>query len=285
MNQQVSASFSENGKKPQETAASCLALEIRELRFSYPNRSDVLRDVNLRIQPGERVGLIGPNGAGKSTLFLAICGVLEPAAGEIQLFGQPVVVGEFRPEIGLVFQNPDNQLFSPSVWDDVAFGPENMGLAPSEVEQRVKEALNVAGVTELADRVPHNLSGGEKCMVAIAGILAMHPKLVLYDEPSANLDMRYRRRVIRFLQQSQETILISSHDLELILEACDRVLLLDDGQIIADGEPREIMANESLMEAHGLEKPHSLLPHTHRSGMGQRSRGDALDAPDKEMKR
>lgn len=234
------------------------AIVVNNLSFSYPGRPDTLSNVSITIQPGERVGLIGPNGAGKSTLFLSVCGVLKPAAGEIFLFGKPVVVGEFRPEIGLVFQNPNDQLFSPSVRDDVAFGPENMGLSDEEIEHRVQEALSLTGVEKLAERVPHNLSGGEKCMVAIAGVLAMHPQLILYDEPSANLDMRARRRLIRFLQTSKETIVIASHDLELILEVCDRVLLLDDGQIIADGNPHEIMSNEPLMEAHGLEKPHSL---------------------------
>ncbi|WP_293020359.1 MULTISPECIES: energy-coupling factor ABC transporter ATP-binding protein [unclassified Moorena] len=235
-------------------------LAIDSLYFSYPDQPDSLRNINLTIKPGERVGLIGPNGAGKTTLFLTICGILKPTRARVMLlFGKPVVAGEFRPEIGLVFQNPDDQLFSPSVWDDVAFGPENMGLPAVEVEQRVQEALSLTGVEHLAGRVPHNLSGGQKCMVAIAGVLAMAPSLVLYDEPSANLDLRSRRRLISFLKRSEETILISSHDLELILEVCDRVLLLDEGQIIADGHPQQVMANQQLMEAHGLEKPHSIV--------------------------
>lgn len=242
----------------QESSAA-VAISVSGLCFSYPHRPDVLRNISVILRPGERVGLIGPNGAGKTTLFLLICGVVAPVAGEIQLFDKLVKVGEFRSEIGLVFQNPDDQLFSPSVRDDVAFGPENMGLSEEEIENRVQEALRLTGVEKLANRVPHNLSGGEKCMVAIAGVLAMRPKVVLYDEPSANLDMRSRRRLIHFLQQSQETILISSHDLELILEVCDRVLLLDDGQIIADGNPREVMGDQQLMESHGLEKPHSLF--------------------------
>ncbi|WP_250125255.1 ABC transporter ATP-binding protein [Chroococcidiopsis sp. CCMEE 29] len=253
MKQEIPISYLKNQVEP--------AIATQGLCFSYAEQPDVLQDISLTIQPGERVGLIGPNGSGKTTLFLLICGVLRPTGGKMLLFGKPVAVGEFRSEIGLVFQNPNDQLFSPSVRDDVAFGPENMGLSSTEVEERVQEALSLTGVQRLADRVPHNLSGGEKSMVAIAGVLAMRPQMVLYDEPSANLDIRSRRRLIDFLQTSKETILISSHDLEMILEVCDRVLLLDEGQIIADGNAREVMGDEQLMEAHGLEKPHSLFTH------------------------
>jgi cobalt/nickel transport system ATP-binding protein len=236
-------------------------LTVSGLWFSYPDRLDVLKDVNLSVLPGERVGLIGPNGSGKTTLFLGICGVLKPAAGEITVLGKPVRNGDFRPDVGLVFQNPDDQLFCPSVWDDVAFGPQNMKLAKDEVEARVIAALAAVGAVELADRPAHHLSGGEKRMVSIAGVLAMRPRLILYDEPSADLDIRSRRRLIRLLQASAETLLIASHDLELILEICHRVVLMDDGLIVADGDPSEIMGNDRLMEAHGQEKPHSLVPH------------------------
>lgn len=238
------------------------ALLVSGLWFSYPDKRDVLRDINLKVVPGERVGLIGPNGAGKTTLFLAVCGVLKPTLGEIVVLGKPVLNGDFRPEVGLVFQNPDDQLFCPSVRDDVAFGPQNMGLSKEEVEARVREALSVVGGLELANRAAHHLSEGEKRMVSIAGVLAMRPRLLLYDEPSANLDIRSRRRLIRLLQASKETILIASHDLELVLEVCNRVVLIDEGRIIADGEPRQVMADDKLMEAHGQEKPHSLVPHT-----------------------
>lgn len=237
------------------------AIAVSNLCFSYPDKQQVLQNLSLTIQPGERVGLIGPNGAGKTTFFLLVCGVLQPTAGEIVLWDKPVVAGEFRREIGLVFQNPNDQLFSASVRDDVAFGPENLGLSPAEVEDRVQAALSLTGVEELAARVPHHLSGGEKRMVAIASVLAMHPQLVIYDEPSANLDLRARRRLIDFLQASRETLIISSHDLELILEVCDRVLLLDQGQIVADGHPQEVMADGQLMQDRGLEKPHSLMLH------------------------
>ena len=236
-------------------------LVVSELTFSYPGQPKVLREVSLNIRLGERVGLIGPNGAGKTTLFMLICGVLRPANGSIVLFGEPVAARSFRPEIGMVFQNSDDQLFSPSVWDDVAFGPQNLGLSKEEVAERVRDALATTGVEELAGRPPHHLSGGEKRMVSIAGILAMRPQLVIYDEPSASLDIRSRRRLIRFLQNSAQSLLIASHDLELILEVCDRVMLLDDGRIVADGLAREIMQDVCLMQEHGLERPHSLVPH------------------------
>ncbi|MCT7974996.1 energy-coupling factor ABC transporter ATP-binding protein [Laspinema olomoucense] len=237
------------------------AIAIDELCFSYPDKADVLQNISLRIHPGDRVGLIGSNGAGKTSLFLSICGILKPISGQISLFNRPVVPGEFYPEIGLVFQNPNDQLFSASVWDDVAFGPQNMGLSGSELSDRVRTALDLTGVRDLETRPPHHLSGGQKRMVAIATVLAMQPQIILYDEPSANLDLRARRRLIHFLQTSQETLLISSHDLELILEVCDRVILMDEGRIITTGSPDVVMADAPLMEAHGLEKPHSLLRH------------------------
>jgi len=233
-------------------------IAITDLCFSYPDRADVLQHINLTINQGDRLGIIGYNGCGKTTLFLLVCGILTPSAGQIRLLNHLVVPGAFYPEIGLVFQNPDDQLFSASVWDDVAFAPQNMGLSVEEVRQRVDAALVTTGVQELAHRPPHHLSGGEKRMVAIAGVLAMRPQVIIYDEPTANLDLRARRRLIQFLQQSQETLLISSHDLEFVLEVCDRVVLMDDGQIVADGTPHQIMTDIELMAQHGLEVPYSL---------------------------
>jgi cobalt/nickel transport system ATP-binding protein len=235
------------------------ALDIEGVYFAYPNRPPALKDVSLTVQPGERVGVIGPNGAGKSSLFLAICGVLQPSQGTVLVFDESVHIRNFNPDIGLVFQNADDQLFSPSVREDIAFGPVNMGLDKEEVAHRVAEAARLTGTQHLLDRVPHHLSGGEKRMVAIATVLAMQPRLVLYDEPDTNLDMRSRRRLIRFLQAAAHTVLVASHDLELILEVCERVLIVDEGRIVADGPPARLMANEALMEAHGLEKPYSLI--------------------------
>jgi cobalt/nickel transport system ATP-binding protein len=237
------------------------ALEIAGLTFGYPDRPDVLEALDLSVMEGERVGLIGPNGAGKTTLFLLISGILKPKSGQIALFGEPMRPGAFRPEIGMVFQSPDDQLFNPSVRDDVAFGPRNLGLPRERIAERVEDALAITGTSALVDRPPHHLSGGEKRMVAIAGVLAMAPQLVIYDEPNADLDIRSRRRLIRFLQRSGETFIVASHDLELILEVCQRVVLLDGGALVADGDPREIMRDVALMEAHGMERPHSLVPH------------------------
>lgn len=252
--------LSSNGRSAPPSSAEA-ALQVINLNFSYPTKPGVLQNLNVSIKPGERVGLIGPNGAGKTTFFMSICGVEKPESGQIILFDQPVKPRDFRPEIGMVFQNATDQLFSPTVRDDVAFGPQNLGLSVAEVEARVAEALTTTGVTALADRAPHHLSGGERRMVAIAGVIAMQPQLIIYDEPSANLDIRARRRLINFFKASPEAFIVSSHDLEFILEVCDRVLLLDEGRFIADGKPAEVMSDVALMEAHGLEKPHSLRPH------------------------
>lgn len=239
-----------------------LALKTSNLQFAYPE-ARVLSSINIEIKDGERVGIIGPNGVGKTTLFHLITGLLKPSEGSVELYGDPVKSGKFHPKVGLVFQYPDDQLFSPSVKDDVAFGPLNMGLSQEEVDERVHEALDLTGIHHLEDRAPHHLSGGQKRMVAIAGIKAMRPQLIIYDEPSANLDSRSRRRLINFIKESNETVLVSSHDLELVLEVSERVILLDKGMVMADGPPSEIMGDDDLMELHGLERPHSLRPHIH----------------------
>ncbi len=242
------------------------AIALNNICFSYEQERAILTDINLDIASGETVGLIGANGAGKTSLFLTICGILKPTYGEVKLFDRPIEAGEFNPEIGLVFQNPDDQLFCPTVQDDIAFGLENIELSPAEIKVRIDAALSLTGVTHLAERISHQLSGGEKCMVAIAAVLAMLPQIVLYDEPSANLDLRARRRLIHFLNSAHETTVISSHDLELIIEVCDRVVMLNQGRIVADGTPKEIMSNSDLMETNGLEVPHSLT-HYHQGIM------------------
>ncbi|MEM8720350.1 MAG: ABC transporter ATP-binding protein [Cyanobacteria bacterium P01_G01_bin.39] len=239
------------------------AIALKNISFSYGEDRAILTDISLDIAAGETVGLIGANGAGKTSLFLTICGIHQPSYGEVRLFDRPINAGEFNPEIGLVFQNPNDQLFCPTVRDDIAFGLENINLSPEEVAVRIEHALSLTGVTHLADRISHQLSGGEKCMVAIAAVLAMLPQIVLYDEPSANLDLRARRRLIHFLNSSHETTVISSHDLELIIEVCDRVVMLNQGRVVADGTPVEIMSDSDLMLDNGLEVPHSLT-HNHR---------------------
>ena len=237
------------------------AVSISNLGFAYTHNQSTLTDINVQIASGETVGLIGANGAGKTTLFLTICGILTPTYGEIKLFEKLVEPGIFNPDIGLVFQNPDDQLLCPTVRDDIAFGPENMGLSAEEIDKRVDTALSLTGIPHLVDRIPHHLSGGEKCMVAIASVLAMLPQIILYDEPSANLDLQARRRLIKFLQNSPETTIISSHDLEMLLEVCDRVILLNQGRVVADGIPQRIMSDRILMQSNGLEVPHSLTHH------------------------
>ena len=250
-----------NGRDQTAQPGESTMLTVTDLHIAYPDQPPILSGVDLQIPPGQRVGVIGPNGAGKTTLFLTICGVLKPQCGTIRVNGNGVSYKRFRPDVGLVFQNPDDQLFSPSVGDDVAFGPQNMDLDAETVEARVQAALAITGVAHLRDRPPHHLSGGEKRMVAIASVLAMEPALILYDEPGANLDIRARRRMIHFLQTAPQTILLASHDLEMVLEVCERVVLLDEGRIVADGETQAVLGDAALMEAHGLEKPHSLLPH------------------------
>jgi cobalt/nickel transport system ATP-binding protein len=234
------------------------AVEVNQLWTAYPGHPPVLQGLDLRVEVGQHLGVIGPNGAGKTTLFLTLCGLLPPCSGQVSLFGQPLRPGQFRPEVGLVFQDPNDQLFAPSVAEDVAFGLRNLARPEAEIAAAVQAALQMTGTLHLADRPPHHLSGGEKRMVAIAGILAMQPQLVLYDEPTANLDLRARRRLMFFLQQAAHTFLLASHDLELILEVCDQVILLDQGRIWAQGSPAHLMGQADLMEAHGLEVPPSL---------------------------
>ncbi|MBD2393742.1 energy-coupling factor ABC transporter ATP-binding protein [Cyanobacterium aponinum UTEX 3222] len=234
-----------------------IAVEINNISFNY-NQQQIFNDLCLTINNQEKVGIIGANGAGKTTLFLSICGILKLNQGEIKLFDKTIAAGKFHPEIGLVFQNPDDQLFCPTVKDDIIFGAENLGLSSSEIEARFNQVITTVGVKHLINRIPHQLSGGEKCMVAIASVLIMQPKIILYDEPSANLDLKARRKLIQFLQSSSETILVSAHDLELILEVCDRVIVMNKGKIVADGIPEKIMSDEKLMRENNLEIPPSL---------------------------
>ncbi|BAQ59777.1 ATPase component NikO of energizing module of nickel ECF transporter [Geminocystis sp. NIES-3708] len=233
------------------------AIDINNLYFQY-NNYNLFDNLSLTIEPQTKVGLIGANGGGKTTLFLSICGILTPKLGEIKLFDKVVKPNNFYPEIGLVFQNPDDQLFCPRVKDDIIFGAENLGLSSDEIDLRMAEVFKTTGVEHLQNRIPHQLSGGEKCMVAIASVLIMNPKIILYDEPSANLDLKARRRLINFLRSSSQTIIISSHDLELILEVCERVIVLNQGKIVADGNPIDVMSNADLMLENNLEIPPSL---------------------------
>jgi cobalt/nickel transport system ATP-binding protein len=236
-------------------------LEIDHLKFSYSPGSPVLDGVSFLIQHGESVGIIGANGAGKSTLLLLLLGVLTPESGHI-IVGDtlltPKTLPQIRQRLGLVFQDPDDQLFMPTVYDDIAFGPRSAGLTEAEVQSRVTRALEQTGIPELGGRPPFRLSGGEKRSAAIATILAMEPDILILDEPSASLDPRARRRLIGLLGQFLHTRIITSHDLDLILETCSRTIILCHGKIAADGPTREILTNAALLEATGLERPLSL---------------------------
>lgn len=231
------------------------AIAIANLHFSYPDCTDAIQNINLTVQPGERLGIVGANGCGKTTFFLLLCGVLTPTLGEVRILGNPVQPGSFQTQVGLVFQNPDDQLFSTSVWEDVAFAPQHMGLAAEDVEQRVVTALALTNIQNLALRPPHHLSGGQKKRVAIAGVLAMNPEILLLDEPTAQLDPHSRRQLIRLLDALPQTQLIATHDLDLALDLCDRILLFSEGRIICDGETYTVLGNAELLEQYSLESP------------------------------
>src|SRR5262245_51963148 len=235
------------------------AIRVDELTYRYPDGPVALDRIRFEVAEGESVGLVGPNGAGKTSLFLCLSGVLAVKAGMVHLAGlDPAHPAERRrlpAEVGIVFQNSDDQIFNATVFDDVAFGPLNLGLPPEEVRRRVAEALERVGLTGLEQRVPFHLSGGEKRRVALAGVLAMRPEILLLDEPSMHLDPRGRRELIGTLGGTQ---VIASHDLEMMLRTCARTLLLDHGRLIADGPTRSLLADAALMEEHGLEVPASL---------------------------
>ncbi len=232
-------------------------LQVRDLHFSYPDGHVALRGISLNLSSGDKAALVGPNGAGKSTLMLHLNGILE-GHGEIELRGLrlkrdnlPVI----RSMVGLVFQNPDDQLFSPTVFEDVAFGPLHMGLSESEVRARVDSALEAVRMSAYKDRLSHHLSVGEKKRIAIATVLSMNPSILVLDEPSAGLDPRARRTLINLLRELPITMLVSTHDMKLVQELFPRTIVMDDGNIVADGLTSEILENEELLTAHGLEKP------------------------------
>jgi cobalt/nickel transport system ATP-binding protein len=237
-------------------------LIVEHLTHRYADGRVALHDVSFRIGAEESVALVGPNGAGKTTLFLRLCGVLSGKAGHASMAGldpgDPAHCKKLPGVVGIVFQNPDEQLFSPTVLDDVAFGPLNAGMTPEGAKTRALEALVAVGLPEAGDRVPFQLSGGDKRRAAIAGVLAMRPSLLLLDEPTAFLDPRGRRDLIGLLHKLPGTKLIATHDLELVLDVCPRVLVLDGGKLVADGPAHTILADPELMSRHGLEVPYRL---------------------------
>lgn len=236
-------------------------VELANLSYTYPDGTMALEGVSLRIIHGEAVGLVGANGAGKSTLLKHLSGCLTPMSGTVRVGDSPLTkktVKDIRRHVGTIFQDSDDQLFMPTVYDDVAFGPINLGLPPEEVALRVKASLEQVGAVHLAERPPYRLSGGEKKAVAIATVLAMEPDILIMDEPSASLDPKARRQLINLLKTFTHTKLIATHDLDLVLDLCERTIIMHDGRLVADGPTREIFADEALLEANNLEKPLSM---------------------------
>jgi cobalt/nickel transport system ATP-binding protein len=233
-------------------------VEIRQLRHVYPDGTVALRDVSLRIEPGEAVAIIGANGAGKSTLLHHLNGVLAHTAGEVRI-GEITVskahLPAIRRTVGMVFQDPDDQLFMPTVYDDVAFGLFSLRLSPAELEQRVDRALAWVDAGSLREKPPYHLSAGEKKRVAIAGVLAMRPDILVLDEPTSGLDPRVRRQLIALLRGFHHTRIITSHDLDMVAELCGRTVVLHAGEVKADGPTREIFRDQALLSACHLEQP------------------------------
>jgi cobalt/nickel transport system ATP-binding protein len=232
-------------------------IDVRDLTFSYPDGRVALRGVNLFVAPGEKVALVGPNGAGKSTLMLHLNGILK-GQGEVRVCGTRVEeesLGEIRAAVGLVFQDPDDQLFSATVFDDVAFGPLYMGLPEEDIRSRVQRALDAVELIDYGDRVCHHLSGGEKKRVAIATVLSMDPEILVLDEPTAGLDPRARRSLIHLLSNLPQTMLVSTHDIHMVAELFERTVMIDEGEIVFDGPTQSLMTDGDLLARHGMEIP------------------------------
>ncbi len=236
-------------------------IEFQNVSFAYEKDRPVLRELSFRIGDGEAVGLIGANGAGKSTVMKLLLGLIAPTEGSVLVDGIRVEkksLPEIRRKLGFVLQNSDNQMFMPTVYEDMIFAPLNYGLSREEAERRVDTALERLGMQELKHRHNHRISGGEKRMAAIATILAMEPEAVLMDEPSSALDPCNRRRVINIIRELPQTKLITSHDLDMILDTCERVILLSGGCIVADGPADSVLRDKALLEAHRMELPFCL---------------------------
>jgi len=234
-------------------------IAVAGLSFTYPDGTAALHDINLHIHPGERIALLGPNGAGKTTLILHMNGIHLPQHGTVHVSGLPLTtdtVMEIRRRVGVVFQDPDDQLFMPTVWEDVAFGPQNLGLEGATLDSRVHAALDAVEVGDLAGRPPNHLSFGQKRRVAIAGVLAMEPQILVFDEPTSNLDPTTRRELSSLLRELDLTQLIVTHDLPYALELCERSVIIDQGRIVADGPTRRLLGDADLLRFHRLELPY-----------------------------
>ena len=242
------------------------SLRVAGLTFAYPDGTVALRGVDLTVAPGERVALLGPNGAGKTTLVLHLNGILSGGAGTVEVGGQRVDprdragVAEIRRRVGIVFQDPDDQLFMPTVAEDVAFGPANLGLRGAELAARVDEALTAVGMAGHREQVPQHLSFGQRRRVAVATVLAMRPEILVLDEPSSNLDPAGRRELADILRSLPVTVLMVTHDLPYALELCPRAVILDGGVIAADAPTRDLLADEELLRGHRLELPFGFDP-------------------------
>lgn len=240
-----------------------IVLKTDNLNYIYHDGVHAIKDINIKIKEGEKVAIMGPNGAGKSTLFLHFNGLKEPDRGNIEVDGEKMVYNkkellEIRQKVGIVFQNPNDQLFAPSVEEDVAFGPMNLGLPIEEVEKRTAEALELVEMSDSKDKPPHHLSGGQQKKVAIAGIIAMRPEIMILDEPTAGLDPQGVDQILEILNKLNEermTIVISSHDVEMINDFADHIFVLKEGKIIGDGTPDEIFSNHELLEKANLKPP------------------------------
>ena len=236
-------------------------IEVSHLHYTYPDGTEALRGIELTVEAGEKVALVGPNGAGKSTFLLHLNGILGGGHGSVVIDGttvEPATVKRIRSAVGLVFQDPDDQLFSPTVREDVAFGPIHMGVPGHELHHRVERALDAVGMSGFEARVPHHLSLGQRKRIAVATVLSMDPAVLVFDEPTAGLDPRGRRELMAVMASRPETLLVSTHDLAMVAETLPRTVILDDGAVVADGPSSELLHDEALLEAHGLESPFRL---------------------------
>lgn len=242
------------------------SLVVRGLAYAYPDGRQALYGVDLRVDRGERVALLGPNGAGKTTLVLHLNGILSGGLGTVEVAGLAVqpddreTLQEVRRRVGIVFQDPDDQLFLPTVRDDVAFGPANLGLRGAELDRRVRRALAAVGMADAVDRAPHHLSFGERRRVAVATVLAMEPEVLVLDEPTSNLDPASRRELAEVLRGLDVTVLVVTHDLPYALELCERSVVLSDGVVVADGPTGEVLGDADLLRVHRLELPYGFDP-------------------------
>ncbi len=249
------------GGRTQE--ASRRVLDVRGLAYAYPDGHQALYGMDLQVLAGERVALLGPNGAGKTTLVLHLNGILAAGAGSVAVSGLQVTkenLREVRRRVGVVFQDPDDQLFMPTVRDDVAFGPANLGLRGADLDARVRDALDKVGMADFADRPPHHLSFGQRRRVAVATVLAMEPEILVLDEPSSNLDPASRRELADILRDLDVTVLMVTHDLPYAFELCPRSVVLSDGVVVADGSTYDVLTDDALMSAHRLELPFGFDP-------------------------